>query len=72
MKAEAIQIESSKTYATRANAVKAVEAVFGPSEWNSDQIWYIIAALPDGRFAPVFIGERAAQRGIHFKFNVVA
>jgi len=66
-----IQLTPSKTYATRENAQKAVEKFYGDRDFARQQT-YFIATHTDGRFFPVFIGERAIQEGIHFKFNVVA
>jgi hypothetical protein len=70
-KAQLIEITPSKTYATRANAIKAVEKAIGHYEYERAQT-YFIATHTDGRFFPVFIGERALHGLIHFKFNVVA
>lgn len=63
-----------KTYATEANAIKAVEKKFGPNEelFGAAELHYIIMPHTDGRFFPVFIGERALQAMAHFHFNVVA
>jgi exoribonuclease II len=60
-----------RTYATRENAIKAVTKHFGDYEFDRNQS-YFIAVHSDGRFFPVFVGERAIQACIHFKFNVVA
>jgi len=68
-------IEPNKTYATRENAVKAVERKFGPRmtyPGTEENLHYFIHTHTDGRFFPVFVGERAIQAGIHFSFNVVA
>lgn len=69
-KARLIELQGVKTYKTYDNAVKAVEKKFGEREFNSNII-YIITTDKDGRFFPVFIGERAMQEMIHFHFNVV-
>lgn len=68
--AKLITIEANKTYATEANAVKAVEKKF-PAVGN-DNLRYFIQRTADGRFFPIFIGQAAAQAGAHFHFNVVA
>lgn len=60
-----------RTYATRANAEKAVTKFYGEREFQR-RMTYFIATHTDGRFFPVFVGERAIQEMIHFKFNVVA
>jgi hypothetical protein len=67
--ARLIQLTPSKTYATRENAQKAVERRV-PADKLMDQT-YFIAVHTDGRFFPVFIGERAMRDGLHFHFNIV-
>jgi hypothetical protein len=67
--AKRIILAPTKTYATAANAVKAVEKVF-PSA-DDDVLRYIIQRTDDGRYFPVFIGMRAVDRGVHFHFHVV-
>lgn len=65
-----IQLQPTKTYATRENAIKAVE-----KKIPADMLWeqtYFLYAHTDGRFFPVFIGERAIQAQLHFHFHVVA
>jgi hypothetical protein len=54
------------TYATVANAVKAVEkSSFG-------DLRYVVAVDGEGRFFPLFIGgDEILQRGVHFKFAVM-
>lgn len=64
--AQLITLKPSKTYASRENAVKAVEKKFG----NSPQLRYVVFTHTDGRFFPVFLGEAALQAGVHFHFNV--
>lgn len=66
-----IELTPSKTFKTRENAIRAVENFYVDREFQK-QITYFIATHTDGRFFPVFIGERAIIEGIHFKFNVVA
>lgn len=57
---------STRTYASRENAVKAFHKVFGPSP----QFNWTIASTEDGRFFPLCVGERAMQAGAHFHFAV--
>lgn len=64
-----IKLEAHKTYATEANAVKAVVKKLGD---DADGLVYFIARSEDGRYFPVFVGQRAIENGIHFCFNVVA
>ena len=67
--AKLLNLQGVKTYATRKNAVKAVEE----SSWaNVNGLEYFIMTGEDGRFFPVFVGERAVQAMVHFRFNVVA
>lgn len=66
--AKLINLEPNKTYATRENAVKAVEKKFGGEQYA--HLTYIIHTHTDGRFFPVFLGERAVQAMVHFHFNV--
>lgn len=63
-----IKLEANKTYATEANATKAVEKKFPESD--NDGLTYFLQRTEDGRFFPVFLGERALQAGVHFHFNV--
>lgn len=65
-----IELTPNKTYATQANAIKAVEKKF--PEANNDGLTYFLQRTEDGRFFPVFVGERAIQRMAHFHFNIVA
>lgn len=58
------KITPVKTYASYQNARKAVEKKGFQNERH-----FIMEDL--GRFYPVFIGERAIERGIHFHFNVI-
>lgn len=66
--AEHVKLQPVRTYATEANAIKAVTKKMGD---DADGLWYFVQRSDDGRFFPVFVGERAIQRGVHFHFNVV-
>lgn len=66
--ARLFKFEPNKTYATEANAVKAVEKKF--PEANNDGLRYFLQRTEDGRFFPVFVGERSMQHGVHFHFHV--
>ena len=68
--AKLIILEPNKTYATAANAVKAVEKVF--PRGDDDGLRYILQRTDEGRYFPVFIGMKALEHGVHFHFNVVA
>jgi len=67
--AKLLTLTPTKTYATEANAIKAVEKVFPGSD--NDGLRYIIMPTPDGRFYPVFVGNSAVHAGVHFHFHVV-
>ena len=60
-----------RTYATRENAVKAVQKFYGDREFTNN-VRYFVATHTDGRFFPVFVGQAALSEGIHFKFNIIA
>lgn len=66
--ARLITLECNKSYATVETAVKAVEKKFPAS--NNDGLTYILQQTPEGRFFPVFLGERSIQAMVHFHFNV--
>jgi len=67
--ARILKFEANKTYATEANAVKAVDKKYS----NEDQsLRYFIMQTADGRFFPIFVGNKAIERGVHFDFHVVA
>jgi len=61
------KIESSKTYATEANVVKAVEKYA-----RFKDLRYFISCDAKGRFFPVFVGQTALAEQVHFVFPVVA
>jgi hypothetical protein len=58
-------IVAPKTYATEANADKAVKVR------GFDDLRYFIYKNWEDRYFPVFIGQPAIERGVHFHFNVV-
>lgn len=68
--AQLIKLEGVKTYATRENAIKAVERKIAGRKFDKPQMYFIHTG-EDGRFFPVFVGERAVQAMLHFSFNVV-
>ena len=68
--ARIITLEANRTYATKANAIKAVEKKYPSPKW--DHLTYIIVQDDAGRYFPLFIGERAIQAGVHFHFSVTA
>lgn len=60
------EINVNKTYATEVNADKAV------AKAGFSDLRHFMMKTDDGRFYPVFVGQNAAQRGVHFQFNVVS
>ncbi len=66
--AKLIKFETTKTYATEANAIKAVEKIYA----GENNLRYFIMPTVDGRFYPIFVGQEALQRMVHFNFHVVA
>ena len=58
-------ITAPKTYATADNARNAV------AKKGFEELRHFIMTDDNGRFFPVFVGEVAAQHGVHFHFNVV-
>ena len=69
--AKQFEITPVRTYATKENAVKAVAKAYGEYKFDKVQSYFIMTHT-DGRFFPVFVGERAIQALIHFKFNVIS
>lgn len=60
-----------KTYATESNAVKAALKVYPDSIPANDGLLFITMQTPEGRWYPVFIGQKAVERMCHFHFNVL-
>lgn len=67
-------IEFTRTYATEANAEKAVQKVLGEDHAyeESNLTYSILPTVVDGkvRFGVLFFGVRAVEAGLHFHFNV--
>lgn len=61
-----LTLQPVKTYATKENVIKAV----GRS--GLLDLRFIVMQHDDGRFFPVFIGQSALDRGVHFHFNILA
>lgn len=62
---------SGHTYATRENAVRAVNKKFPDDVPEYAQLRYILMQDTDGRWFPVFVGQQALQAGVHFHFHVL-
>ena len=60
-----LALTPDKTYANAANAIKAVN-----DKQFDDKLRYVIATNAEGRFFPIFLGEKAIQAGVHFHFCV--
>lgn len=63
-------ITPNKTYATHANAVKAVGNKLHPERLKGQR--FFVMRTDECRYFPVFVGQQALQGGIHFLFNVIA
>lgn len=59
------KFEARKTYKTEYNADSAV------TKAGFADLRYFVMKTDDGRFFPVFVGQEAATRGVHFQFHVV-
>lgn len=65
-------IEFNKSYATPANAQKAVEKT-GFHEMNELRYTIVPVETEKGiRYGVLFVGMNACHAGVHFHFNVVA
>lgn len=65
------EIEPVRTYASKQNAIAAVNKAFAGNIADKTNYRYFIHQTDDGRFFPVFIGQECLAAGIHFKFNVI-
>ena len=65
-----LEMTPAKTYATRENAIKAVEKAFVNRQTRDERLDYVVVVNAEGRFFPMFLGERAIQAGMHFHFCV--
>jgi len=62
-----LTIKPTKTYATEANADKAVA-----NKGFSHLRHFMMIEPETGRWFPVFIGQTAMQEGVQYHFNTVA
>ena len=58
-------IFAAKTYKTEQNADVAV------TKAGFSDLRYFIIKSEDNRYFPVFVGQEAVQRGVHFHYNIV-
>lgn len=63
-----VKLTSNKTYATKANMEKAIAKY--PRVSDDPDLRYLTMVDENGRYYPVFLGERAIQAGVHFLFCV--
>jgi hypothetical protein len=62
-----INLEVTKTYATRENAIKAFEKKFGDTDLR-----YIVMQMGERWFPVCLFGDgKALQMGVHFHFHVL-
>ena len=67
------KINPTKTYKTPENAAKAAQAIADKLYQDATGVLhFFVMQHTDGRFFPVFFGQKAIQAGVHFHFNVVA
>lgn len=66
-----VTLTPNRTYASAENAVKAVLKVFPADAEYYNNLTYILQRTADGRFFPVFVGERALQAMAHMHFNCI-
>lgn len=64
-----ILITPRKTYATVARAEFAASQFTHP---DGQPLHYLITCTDEGRFYPIFVGERAVTAGVHFTHCVVS
>jgi hypothetical protein len=67
-----VEITGVKTYATKENALKAVDKLMKKYSMQKSTLDFTIMKNDDNRYFPLFFGERALQAGIHFHFNCCA
>ena len=66
-----ITLTPTRTYATEQNAVKAALKVYPDSIPANEGLRFITMQTPEGRWFPVFVGQKAVERMVHFHFNVL-
>lgn len=62
-----VQLESNKTYANEANAIKAVQDKYGDTD-----IRFTIVYNKEGRCYPILFGQEALDHQTWFSFVTVA
>lgn len=67
-----MKIEPVRTYASKANAIKAVENKVNKEILHELRYFVMPFQCTEGlRFFPVFVGIKAMDYGIHFHFNII-
>lgn len=67
--AKLLNLQTPKSYASRENAIKAVEKLY-PAADNDGLRYLVVQDEATGRFFPVFIGNSAVEAGVFFNFHV--
>lgn len=62
---------TSKTYATEEGAVKRAEAIVANLHEMFKNQTYIIMQADNGRYVPVFVGQRALEAGLQFHAHIL-
>ncbi len=65
-----IEFSPDKTYATKENALKAVQRLYGKPTEPSNGLRFLLTQNAEGRWFPVFLGERAVLACVHRHFCV--
>lgn len=66
--AKQIVIQPTRTYASEANVLRALDRA---GLTRHADLRFFIMRHDDGRYFPVFVGQSAVDRGVHFHFNVI-
>lgn len=64
-----IQFKPDRTYKTKERAVEEANKFTLPE--GQGVLRYFIGQTENGRFFPVFVGEKALQSGVHFTHSVI-
>jgi hypothetical protein len=70
--AKFIDVSPSKTYATKGNALAAVDKLYNTEKHvNATELRFIVVCNEAGRWYPIFIGASAARAQVFVHFPVV-
>jgi hypothetical protein len=64
-------LRTTRTYATYANAEKALAKTLTAFGASLDSVRYLIATTPEGRFAPVLVGATYIPFAVNADITVV-